>query len=119
MMILTNVSVPSKPVSIKKCNTFFQRLRGLMMTSQIDEYQGIALYCNPPGIANASIHMFFMRYTIAAIWLDSHNRVIDKAIALPWKPYYAPSTAAAVILELHPDRIRDYNVGDQVDLTNA
>lgn len=90
-----------------------------MGRSNLDSQEGIALIIQPPGRINAAIHMFFMRFDIAAIWLDADQKVIHKTLARRWHPYYIPSLPASMILELHPTRINDYNLGDQVTITHA
>jgi len=118
-VILTNSTRPTLPVRLQECNTFWLKLRGLMGRPSLAADEGIALFIQPPGRINASIHMFFMRFDIAVIWLDTDNRVIHKEIARRWRPYYAPPAPARLVLELHPSRINDYNLGDQVTLTHA
>lgn len=66
---------------------------------------------------NASIHMFFMNFDIAVIWLDNHLQVVDVKIARKWQPMVAPISPARYILETHPDRISDFNIGDQIEIT--
>ncbi len=118
-MQLSNTSRPSAPIHLLECRTFWQKLLGLMGRIRLESTEGIALIIQPPGRFNAAIHMFFMRFDIAAIWLDADHKVIHKTIAHRWRPYYAPSSPAAIVLEIHPTRINDYNVGDQVKIAHA
>lgn len=89
-----------------------------MFRPEISDHEGICLITNPPGVINSSIHMFFMRFDIAVIWLDVSMQVIDKTLAKKWTPYYAPHKAAKYILELHPSRLTDFYPGDKVQFTN-
>lgn len=67
---------------------------------------------------DASIHMFFMNFDIAVIWADNDLRVVDVKYARRWRPYYAPSKAAKFVLETHPKRLKDFQVGDQLVVVN-
>ncbi|MBA4419695.1 MAG: hypothetical protein C0391_00945 [Anaerolinea sp.] len=118
-MKLINITHPGMEVNLHRCDTFFSKFRGLMLKRHLAEDEGIVLVCTPPGIVNTSIHMFFMRFDIAVVWLDASFKVVDKTLAKKWRPYYASARSAMYILELHPARISDYNLDDQVQLTDA
>ena len=66
-------------LEIELAESFFSRLRGLMLRSHLDSGKGLLLApCN-------SIHMLFMRFAIDVIYLDKEYRI--KKIArnvLPW-----------------------------------
>lgn len=85
----------------------------------LDEQEGIALVADSSGVVNSSIHMFFMNFDIAVIWLDSSMHVVDKTVAKKWHPYYAPEKPALYTLELHPSKIADFNKSDQVKFNDA
>ena len=63
---------------------------------------------------DASIHMLFMQFNIAVIWLDHDFRVVDTRLALRWRLAYFPTCAAKHVLEIHPDRIRDFHLNDYI-----
>jgi uncharacterized membrane protein (UPF0127 family) len=56
---------------------FFQRLRGLMFTSELGS--GCALHIKPC----RSIHTFFMRYPIDVLYVNEHCIVIGKDENMP------------------------------------
>lgn len=58
--------------------------------------------------------MFFVFFTIGVIWLDSSGRVVDKALAKPWRPYYAPQSPARDFIEALPGILDRVQVGDQL-----
>jgi uncharacterized membrane protein (UPF0127 family) len=89
-----------------------------MFRADLEIYSGIALQVNPPGVVNASIHMFFMYFDIAVVWIDKNMRVVDTNLAKKWRPYYAPKTAASYTIELHKDRLSDFQINDQVEFAN-
>jgi len=64
----------------------------------------------------ASIHMFFMRFSIAVIWLDEAMCVVDKKLALPWRPFYAPSMPARYVLEAGTEVFHQVEVGEVLHL---
>jgi uncharacterized membrane protein (UPF0127 family) len=118
-MQLINLSKPGKPINIVICTSFISKFKGLMFQPGLDEQEGIALVSDSSSIVNSSIHMFFMNFDIAVIWLDSSMHVIDKTIAQKWHPYYAPKNPAQYTIELHPLKINDFNKNDQVQFKDA
>jgi uncharacterized membrane protein (UPF0127 family) len=67
---------------------------------------------------DTSIHMFFVSFDLAVFWINSEMIVVDKIIARSWHPAYLPRAAAKYTLEIHPDRIGDYEIGDKVKFEN-
>lgn len=96
------------------CQSFFCQLRGLMFHRSISTREGLLLVQARDGIIGASIHMLFMRFSIAVIWINSNYEVVDVRLAHPWYPVYKPTRAARYILETHPDRLKDFRVGEKV-----
>lgn len=103
-------------VLARPCVTFWSRFRGLMLRPAIAPNEGLLFDEGRDLRLNASIHMFFMRFPIAVIWINSDLRVVDTCQAFPWRPYYAPSRPARYILETHIDRIADFHINDLVEL---
>ena len=66
-------------------------------------------------VAKMTIHMFFVFFPIAVIWLDSEKRVVDKALALPFRPYYAPQGPAQYYVEGHPLLLERVSTGDRLE----
>lgn len=100
--------------NVKWCNSFFCRLRGLMFRSALAEGEGVLLVEGRESRLDTSIHMFFMRFPIAAIWLDARFRVVDTCLARPWRPYYAPRAPAQYTLETSPALLDKIKVGDEL-----
>jgi uncharacterized membrane protein (UPF0127 family) len=65
-------------------------------------------------IAETSIHMFFVFFPIAVAWLDADRRVVDKALARPFHPYYASQRPAQYFVESAPALLDRVNVGDRL-----
>jgi uncharacterized membrane protein (UPF0127 family) len=95
------------------------RLRGLMFKKNIDPGTGILLVENSESRVNTTIHMLFMNFDIATIWIDSNNKVVDTRYARRWHPFYAPTAPARYTLETHPNHLADFQVGDTLEFLNA
>jgi uncharacterized membrane protein (UPF0127 family) len=65
-------------------------------------------------VAQTTIHMFFVFFPIAVIWLDRERRVVDTALARPFRPYYAPCGPAQYFVEAHPSLLDRVSTGDQL-----
>lgn len=114
---ITNLSNTSSiPLELGICSNFIPRLRGLMFTQSIPMDGGL-FFINPSeDRINSAIHMFFMEIDLAIIWLDSAGKVVDKIYANRWKTLAAPCKNARYIIETHPDRLREYNCGDVLEI---
>ena len=64
--------------------------------------------------SNAAIHMFFVRMDLAVIWLDEDGQVVDLVLAKSWGPIHTPAEPARYILEVHPDRLPEFMIGDRI-----
>jgi len=87
---------------------------GLMFRKFLLPNDGVLLVEASDSRMNSSIHMLFMNFDIAVIWINSNMIVVDKVLAKKWKPYYAPQEPAKFILEINPDQINAFKIGDQV-----
>jgi len=96
------------------CASFFSRLRGLMFRSHLAPGEAIVIVEGGDSRSTTSIHMFFVPFPIATLWINSAGRVVDKTVALPWRPFYAPREPARYVLETHPDFIDKVTLGDEV-----
>ena len=108
-----------EPPRVKFCDSFACRLRGLMFRSQLREDEGLLLVIERDSRIDSSIHMLFVPFDLAVFWINSRMEVVDKRIARPWRPAYFPVKAARYILEIHPARIDDYEIGHKVEFQNA
>jgi len=103
------------PARVGYCESFLCRLRGLMFRSRLGEQDGLLLVGNVDSRWNASIHMFFVPFDLAVFWINARWTVVDKVLAKSWHPAYLPGSSARYILEIHPDRWADYEIGDKVE----
>jgi uncharacterized protein len=97
---------------IKWCDSFGTKLRGLMFRRAIDPDEGLVLAETRSSIAATSIHMFFVPFDIAAVWLNEDFQVVHKALAKSWRPYYASPQAARYVLEGPPALLDRITIGE-------
>jgi uncharacterized membrane protein (UPF0127 family) len=109
----------AQPACVGYCDSFLCRLRGLMFRSRLALDKGLLLVQSRDSRLDSSIHMFFVPFDLAVFWINSKMEVVDKVIAKSWRPAYFPKAEAKYILEIHPDRFNDYNIGDYVEFKNA
>lgn len=112
--ISVNSQPLQNPIRAKICDTFLCRLRGLMFRNGIAENEGLLLVQNRDSKAESSIHMLAVLMDLAVVWIDSNLIVVDVIIAKSWHPAYFPARPAMYTLEIHPDRITEFNIGDKV-----
>src|SRR5262249_57433209 len=93
-------------------NTPFKRMRGLLGRTGLGEGEGMLF--RPAG----SIHMFFMRFPIDAVFCDRDLVVIGVERDLkPWKT--ARRRGAKVVIELATGAAAGLDVGDRLFLEAA
>jgi uncharacterized membrane protein (UPF0127 family) len=99
------------------CDTFWKRGRGLMFRSSraVADDRVYLFVEKRESVAQTTIHMLFVFFPIAVVWLDAEKRVVDKKLAKPFRPVYAPSGPAQYFVEGHPSLLERVNVGDQLD----
>ena len=99
-------------LKILYANTFWERFKGLLFyKSPIMEEGLLITRCN-------SIHMFFMKFPVDAVFLDQTNTVVKVAENLkPWS-FISPVRHAHSTLELPSETIKKWNicVGDTINL---
>lgn len=93
---------------------FIGRLRGLTFRRHLGEDEGLLLVGRFESRIDAAIHMFFVFFPIGVLWLDQHNRVVDKVVARPFRPFYAPRAPAIRWLECSPGVLERVEVGDKI-----
>jgi uncharacterized membrane protein (UPF0127 family) len=98
---------------VRLCDTYLCHLKGLQFTSKIPAGEGLLFVTGREGVAHTSIHMFFVFYSIAVIWMDAKGQVVDKKLAKPWRPFYASSAPAQYYLEADPSLLERVQVGER------
>lgn len=99
---------------VSRCASFLCRLRGLTFRRHLGDDEGLLLLGRRESRADAAIHMFFVFFPIAAVWLDGGGRVVDVRMARPFRPLYVPSAPARDVLEGPPGLLERVRIGDQL-----
>ena len=81
---------------LRWCASFWCHFRGLMLRRSLSEDEGLLFVYSRESISGTTIHMFFVFFAIAAVWLDSDGCVVDAKLARPWRPIYAPRGAGSL-----------------------
>ena len=104
---------------IKYCDTFLTQLRGLTFRPRLALDEGLLLVGTRDARLASSIHMLFVSFDLTVIWINSEFQVVDKIIAKSWRPAYFSKQPARYVLEIHPERWGDYEIGDTVQFKDA
>jgi uncharacterized membrane protein (UPF0127 family) len=97
------------------CTTILTRGLGLMFRPPLGEDEAYIFAEGRESRSLTTIHMLFVFFPLAVIWLDASKRVVDKALARPFYPYYAPGSPAQYYLECHPRVLERVQIGDQLE----
>jgi uncharacterized membrane protein (UPF0127 family) len=97
------------------CSSRLCRLRGLQYRLRLNPGEALILVKPHDSVVNSSIHMFFVFFPIAAVWINGQGRVTSAQLAKPWRPYYASPEPARYVLETEPSFLERIRVGDEVD----
>lgn len=102
---------------VVRCDSFWKRGRGLMFRRRraVADGQVYLFVEGCESVARATIHMLFVFFPIAVLWLDGERRVVDSALARPFRPYYAPRKPARYYVEGHPSLLERVRVGDRLE----
>jgi uncharacterized membrane protein (UPF0127 family) len=114
LMILNRTTNARLASRVVQCDTFWKRGRGLMFRRPIGEDEAYLFVLDRPAVLDAAIHMFFVTFPIAVIWLDDSQRVVHQVLAMPWRPYYAPPRPARYFIEGHPNLLAQVHPGDEL-----
>ena len=101
--------------SARWCESWFCKLRGFQFRRKLQSGEALILVHPKEGVRSTSIHMFFVFFPIAAVWINSEGVITSAQLAKPWRPYYASPTPACYILETAPEFLDNISVGDEVD----
>jgi len=102
------------PVQARHCASFACRLRGLSFRRRFPPGEALLLVGERENRVETAIHMLFVFFPIAVVWLDGGGRVVDTRLARPFRPAYFPRRPARDILEGPPDLLEWVAVGDRL-----
>ena len=104
---------------IKYCDTFLTQLRGMTFRPRLGRDEGLVLVGMRDSRIDSSIHMLFVNFDLAVMWINSEMQVVDKVLARSWRPAYFSKKPAKFVLEVHPERWDEFQVGDRVVFKHA
>jgi uncharacterized membrane protein (UPF0127 family) len=104
---------------IKYCDTFLTQLRGFTLHPRLSRDEGLVLVGRRDSRLDSSIHMFFVSFDLAVIWINSDMQIVDKVIAKSWRPAYFSKQPAKYVLEVHSERWDEFQVGDILQFNHA
>jgi uncharacterized membrane protein (UPF0127 family) len=107
------------PANIKYCDSFLSQLRGFTLRSHLSPTEGLLLVGKRDSRLDSAIHMLFVSFDLSVIWIDSELQIVDKVLAKSWRLAYFSKKPARYVLEIHPDRWGEYEIGDTVELKDA
>ena len=117
---INNLSHPlNRTLHADYCSTFWSRLKGLMFRQQLNIEEGLLLVESRDSRLDSAIHMLFMNFDLAIVWVNDAGYVVDTCFAKRWKPAYIPSQPARYILEFHPERLSEFRIGDQIEFSRG
>ena len=121
LIYVRNLNQPDlSPARVKYCASFLCRLRGLTFRKRLNLDDGLLLVQGKrDSRIDSSIHMLFVPFDLNVVWINSEMTVVDKVIAKSWRPAYFSAKPACYILEIHPNRWEDYQIGDQVEFQDV
>ena len=99
---------------VRRCTSFLCRLRGLTFRRALSGDEGLLLVGRWESRADTAIHMFFVFFPIAAVWLDQSGQVVDAQLARPFRPLYVPRAPARDVLEGPLSLLERVQIGDQL-----
>ena len=99
--------------NVKWCDSWFCKWRGFQFRSRLKPGEALILVYPREGVR--TIHMLFVFFPIAAVWINSQGVITSAQLAKPWRPFYASSTPACYVLETAPEFLDNISVGDEVD----
>lgn len=104
---------------VRRCASFFCRLRGLTFRRKLGEGEGLLLVGDRESRAGAAIHMMFVFFPIGVVWLSAGGKVVDTCLARPFQVLCKPCEPARDVLEGPPGLLEHVRPGDVLHLSEA
>ena len=113
-MLVNQTTGESLARRVTRCDTFWRRLRGLMFRRRLSPDEAYLFVFGSESVVAASVHMAFVFYPIALVWLDRQRRVVDVRLAKPFRLCYAPRKGAQYLVEGTPGLLDRVRGGDRI-----
>jgi uncharacterized membrane protein (UPF0127 family) len=104
-----------QPISAEYCDSFWSRFRGLMFRPSLEPSQALLLVDKKDNRLDSAIHMLFMNFDIAAVWINTQRKVVDVKLARKGQLMLIPQQPACYVLEAHTCQFRNFLVGDIIN----
>ena len=98
------------------CRAFWEKALGFMFRRSLKPDEVLIFVNGKESRWNSGIHMLFVFTPIAVVWLSKDKKVVDKTLALPFRPWYFPSRPAQYFLEGPSSLLEKVEVGDELGL---
>ncbi|MDX1662601.1 MAG: DUF192 domain-containing protein [Candidatus Promineifilaceae bacterium] len=96
------------------CDDFSSKLRGFTFRRALTSEEGLVLVEERESRLATAIHMLFVFFDLGVIWVNGDGRVVDKALARPWRLSYVPQAPARYVIEGPPALLKQVAVGDHL-----
>ena len=90
-----------------------------MFRGSLAHDEGLLLVGSRDTRLDSAIHMLFVGFDLAVIWINSNMEVVDKVVAKSWHLAYVPERPARYVLEVHPELFPEYEIGHKVEFLDA
>lgn len=107
------------PLRVWRCDTFLCRLRGLMFRRRLRPAEALLFVEAGESRAATAIHMLFVFCSIGVVWLNNEGVIVDKVLARPFRPFYAPRAPARYYLEAAPEVLEQVTIGERLQIVPA
>src|SRR4026208_784034 len=97
---------------IKYCDTFLTQLRGFTLRQSLTREEGLVLVGRRDSRLASPLHPFLPSFDLSVVRIKADMQIVDKVLAKSWKPAYFSKQPAKYVLEIHPDRWDEFQVGD-------
>lgn len=110
------LTLKGKLYQLEVADTSERKSQGLMFRRSLGRNAGMLFPYDAP--VNLKIWMKNTLIPLAVIWLDEQARVIHKKILHPCRipscPSFGPQRYSSYVLELHPQELERFKIGDQL-----
>jgi uncharacterized membrane protein (UPF0127 family) len=112
---IVNINRPeAEPIRAGYAVSFWSRLRGLTFRGDLPLGEGLLLVESKESRMDTSIHMLMVFMDLGVVWINNDYQVVDTVLARSWRPAYFPKQPARYVLEINPQRLKNYTIGDRV-----
>ena len=105
-----------QPVRARYCDGFACRLRGFTFRRNLAPSEALLLVQTRQNRLDAGIHMLGVLTDLAVFWINENGDVVDLCLARRWKPFYIPRQPARYVLEMAPERLPEFRIGDRISI---